>query len=96
MKNISSMLMFFLFVFVLLTASCKKNVTQPEPVLPVPTERQLAWHEMEQNAFVHFTTNTFTDKEWGYGDERESVLDASYTATRSDTLSYVVGQLLEA
>src|SRR5450432_1523769 len=50
-----------------------KNVKPPKPVLPLPSAAQLAWHKMETNAFVHFTTNTFTGREWGNGDESEKV-----------------------
>jgi alpha-L-fucosidase len=73
-KNISFFCLIFLNLLFALS-SCKKGVNPPKPLLPVPTERQLAWHEMEQYAFIHFTTNTFTDKEWGFGDEKESVFN---------------------
>jgi alpha-L-fucosidase len=58
----------------LLIAGCSE-VKPPEPYGLVPSERQLAWHELEYYMFVHFTVNTFTDKEWGYGDEPESVFN---------------------
>jgi alpha-L-fucosidase len=47
----------------------------PKPHGSVPNERQLKWHESEFYGFLHFTVNTFTDKEWGYGDESESVFN---------------------
>ncbi|MFA5419519.1 MAG: alpha-L-fucosidase, partial [Bacteroidales bacterium] len=47
----------------------QKEISPPQVFGPVPSEQQMAWHEMETNAFIHFTVNTFTDKEWGFGDE---------------------------
>ena len=39
----------------------------------VPSERQLKLMNLEFYAFVHFTVNTFTDREWGDGTEDERV-----------------------
>jgi alpha-L-fucosidase len=35
----------------------------------IPLQRQLEWQQLEMTAFIHFTINTFTDKEWGDGKE---------------------------
>jgi alpha-L-fucosidase len=72
-----------LVVFCLLAAGCfnststQKDGVPPQPVSPLPSPQQLAWHEMEMNAFVHFTTNTFTGREWGNGDESPRVFNPS-------------------
>lgn len=41
----------------------------------VPAPRQLALQRMEFYAFVHFTVNTFTDREWGDGTESPAIFD---------------------
>src|SRR5262245_58386401 len=53
----------------------KSKVKSLTPYGPVPSTRQLRWHELEFYGFIHFTINTITDKEWGYGDELASLFN---------------------
>ena len=39
------------------------------PYGPIPTEEQLKLQEMEMYAFIHYSLNTYTDQEWGFGNE---------------------------
>ena len=42
-----------------------------------PSERQLAWQQLEFYAFVHFGMNTMTGREWGLGHEDPALFDPS-------------------
>ena len=44
-------------------------------VKTVPHERQVRFQQLEFYAFIHFTVNTFTDREWGDGTESPSIFD---------------------
>ncbi|HEX3718349.1 MAG TPA: alpha-L-fucosidase [Verrucomicrobiae bacterium] len=50
-------------------------VEPPAPYGPTPSNAQLVRQTNEFYGFIHFTVNTFTDREWGLGDENESVFN---------------------
>ena len=53
----------------LLTGTSVAQTQAPKPFGPLPNENQMRWQEMEYYSFLHFSLNTFTDQEWGSGDE---------------------------
>ena len=57
--------LWIIFCFILFQLSAQ----QPKYYPPIPTAQQLAWHEKEFYLFIHFGPNTFTNKEWGEGNE---------------------------
>jgi alpha-L-fucosidase len=47
----------------------------PKPYGPLPTKGQLQWQEIEMYCIIHFGPDTYTDKEWGFGDEDPAVMN---------------------
>jgi alpha-L-fucosidase len=58
-----------------------------------PTRQQLAWQEAELSMFLHFGINTFTDREWGEGNEdpkrfHPTALDARQWAEAAEAAGF--------
>jgi alpha-L-fucosidase len=59
----------------LLASHHQRSAAGPKPYGPLPSARQLAWHALETYGFLHFSVNTFTDREWGMGDEDPAIFN---------------------
>lgn len=60
-------LLFSAITFTISLSSCTDKTT--EPFGPIPSQDQIALQDMEMYAFIHYSLNTYTDQEWGFGDE---------------------------
>jgi alpha-L-fucosidase len=72
-----------LSLFIFSTAFAQKLPVKPFGA--VPNSQQVAWHKMEYYGFLHFNMNTFTNNEWGHGDENPDL----FNPTQLDTDQWV-------
>ena len=68
---------FFLIIYSFFFFSCNKKVDAPLACIPIPTDQQMVWQQMEYYAFIHFSMNTFTGAEWEYGDKDPQLFNPS-------------------
>lgn len=52
------------------------------PYGALPSKSQVEWQDMEYYMFIHLGPNTFTDNEWGHGDEDPKVFNPSQLDAR--------------
>jgi alpha-L-fucosidase len=70
---------FFLIILVFLSACSCNNKQLPDisPAKVIPSGAQVKYQQLEMVGFLHFGMNTFTDKEWGNGDEDPALFNPS-------------------
>ena len=63
---------FFTLTILFCIFSCKQPVS-PVPYGAIPSEGQLQWHDVDFYGMICMSTITYTDQEWGFGDEPASI-----------------------
>ena len=66
----------------MLTIYVNAQTKSTKPCGPLPTENQLNWQDMEMYAFIHYSLNTYTDQEWGFGNEDPKLFNPTHLDCR--------------
>ncbi len=72
MKNLRAICLAFVITFLSVCHAVAQTACGP-----VPNENQLRWQQMEVYAFIHYSLNTYTDQEWGFGNEDPQLFNPS-------------------
>lgn len=75
--NLSRTTLLWLLIGCTLSIRAQKpvSVDPPMPYGVLPSPGQLVWHETEMYCIIHFGVDTYTDKEWGFGDEDPGIVN---------------------
>lgn len=71
-------LLLIAMVSVLGIMGCTQIKKCSEPFGVTPKANQMKWQEMNYYMFIHFGPNTFTDMEWGLGDENPELFNPEF------------------
>jgi alpha-L-fucosidase len=66
-----------ILILLLIKTTVSFSQFEPKPYGVLPTKRQLNWQETDMYCIVHLSVATYTDKEWGYGDEDPKIFNPS-------------------
>jgi len=67
-----------LILLLVITFSTAFAQAPPKPYGALPAPRQISWQETDMYCIIHFSVATYTDKEWGYGDEDPQIFNPKH------------------
>jgi alpha-L-fucosidase len=67
-----------LFALLFIVSIRSFSQTPPKPYGPLPSQGQLNWQEMGMYCIIHYGLDTYTNKEWGFGDEDPKLLNPAW------------------
>jgi len=67
-----------LILLLVITFSTSFAQAPPKPYGALPAPRQIGWQETDMYCIIHFSVATYTDKEWGYGDEDPQIFNPKH------------------
>lgn len=94
-SSIKNTLLLIVFTTVFAVGAKLQTIPDISPNKVIPSVEQLSYQQMEVIGFIHFNMNTFTGKEWGYGNESPGVFNPTELNAEQWVLSAKAGGIKE-